>query len=69
MSFEIEPSLEDAFFTGLRYEFDNRTESGGGISISASSKFLMGCPQTIGSHQASGREEQKVVLTASYLYN
>lgn len=68
MNFEIEPSLEDAFFTQIQYEFKNRAEAGSGISVSAASKFLLGSPQVIGSHQAPGREEQKVVLTASYLY-
>ncbi len=69
MSFEIEPTLGDSGLVELRYAFDSRAEAGGGIDIVSCSTLLKGCPQTIGSHQVSGKDEQKVVLTASYLYD
>lgn len=68
MKLEIEPLLDSSSFVQLRYEFDNRAEAGGGVSVDAASKFLMGTPQVIGSSQAAGREERKVALSVSYLY-
>ncbi|WP_035609467.1 hypothetical protein [Haloferula sp. BvORR071] len=68
MSFKIEPILDDPSFVQLGYKFDNRAEARGGVRVEASSKFLLGSPQTIGSRQVSGRDEEKVVITAAYLY-